>query len=402
MPIEGLRHTENWVTNEREGVWRKMIYTTPYNGSVPFTALTAGMKNKKVTDPKFSWWQKDERARRMAAGANLAATAGAATITVSSGAKQCRQGHVLLVEQTGEKLIVLTDPIIDTQLYVLRGFAGTTVAALTVATQNPNLFIVGSTFEEGSNAPSGVSYSPGEEYNYTQIFRNTAEITRTASQTTTRTDNNLKEALKDAYKDHITDIERAFLFGTRYQETHNTKPRRTTGGVLSYIPAANKIDTFGTAVDMDYIEDTMEKVFYKGSQEKVCFCGNRFLNILNKAIRKNSSVQLQSVEKEYGMNIRRLVTPFGVLVLKTHPEFNKSVGLYTGANPYAGYDAAGLIVDLAQCEYQYMEDTKHETKLQENDADGTKEGYITEAGLCIGNPETHFWLTGWSAAAKDS
>ena len=48
--------------------------------------------------------------------------------------------------------------------------------AFTGAGVNPNLLCIGSAFEEGSLAPTGVNYDPTERYNYTQIFRRTLEI----------------------------------------------------------------------------------------------------------------------------------------------------------------------------------------------------------------------------------
>ena len=53
---------------------------------------------------------------------------------------------------------------------------------------------------------------------------------------------------------------------------------------------------------------------------------------------------------------------------------------------HSGY---GLCLDLDLCKYCYVDDTKLEMNIQDNDYDGVKDQYITEAGLMLQGEKAH-------------
>jgi len=61
-----------------------------------------------------------------------------------------------------------------------------------------------------------------------------------------------------------------------------------------------------------------------------------------------------------------------------------------------------LVLDQTNLKYRYITDTTYEKKLEANGMDGMKSGYLTEAGLEIHHPTTHFLVTGLTAAAVDA
>lgn len=397
MAINGLRTTSNFVTDQRPKNWRETILLLYPNGKAPLTALTSLMKSEKTDDPEYNWWTKTLSTRRVALGANM--LAGDTVITVTSGAKQFKQGDILWVEESGvstpDLMIVSQDPSSDTSLTVTRGFAGSTASAVTYNGNgvNPNLRAIGSAYEEGSQAPTGVAYDPVKVYNYTQIFRNTLEHTRTAQKTRLRTGDAVKEAKRECLEYHSIDMEMGLILGLRSEGTYQGKPRRTTGGIISYIDSGN-IQASSTTLDMETFEGYLKRMFDFGSSEKIAFCGNLAALTVNQVVRKNSSYNIQFGIKEYGMNVARLVTPFGELVLKTHPLFNQMTGGTTGTDAYYGMEAWMLVIDPKELVYRYVDDTMYQQKLQDNGLDGEKSGYLTECGLEIHHPKTHFLLTG--------
>ena len=242
------------------------------------------------------------------------------------------ENTVVYVEQTGELMLVQADPTDPTKLQVLRAFGGTTGVAVTPTTAgvNPYILIIGWAFEEGSMAPTGVNFDPKEVYNYTQIFRRTLETTRTASKTRLGTGDAVKEARRECLEYTSVDMERAFFLGTRSFQTYNGKPQRTTGGIIWQIQQAapENIFTFpGTGMTMDTLEIQLERLFRWGSFEKMAFCGNGGLLAIQQAVRKNTNYQVFEGEKEYGMRVTRLVTPFGELIFKAHPLFTQTVAV---------------------------------------------------------------------------
>lgn len=411
MAIQGLRTTANFVANQAPENWREGILLSYPNGKMVLTALTSLMKSRSVDDFRYHWWEKEADDRKVALGANI--TDSATTITVTSGAKKFKARDVLWAPQTGERMLVAADPTSDTQLVVTRGFQGSTPTAITYAGAgvNPNLIGLGSAFEEGSSAPTGVALDPSEKSNYTQIFRDTLEATRTAIKTRLRTGDAIREAKRECLELHGMGMERAFWFnGAKYSGSLNGKPHHTTGGLFNWLEtyaSSNVVDVnsaYGLGLTMAGLEEYMYQIFKYGSSEKLGICGNRALLTLQQVIRKNTSWQITQGLKEAGMNVSRLVSPFGEIVMKTHPLWNQMAGGTTGGTAYYGVESWMAVLDMEEITYTYLKDsdTSYQAKLQDNGLDGEKSGYLTECGLEVHHPKYHFLLKNLVAAAADA
>ena len=406
MAIQGLRDTSNFVADQRPKNWREGILLLTPNGSAPLYALTSLMKKKTTDDPEYHWWDKLQPSQRVTLGANL--TTGATSLTLTTGASQLKDGHLLYVEQSGEIMLVNGDPANETAVNVVRAYSGTT-ATTSVAYDanniNPNLTVIGSAYEEGSQSPTGINYDPTKRTNYTQIFRNNLEATRTASKTRLRTGDAVREARRECLELHSMEIERAFWFGGASETVRNGKPLRTTGGVHEVIPSAN-ITTASATTNLATFEGYMKNWFAFGSSEKMVFTGNTGMLVIQQICRRNSSYQLMQGQKEFGMNVSRLVSPFGELILKTHPLFNRMTGgsPATATGVYAGLDAWVWVLDMENFTFRNFQgdDTRWIPDQQENGLDGMKAGYLSEIGLEIHHPSTHHLLKGLTAAAADS
>lgn len=405
MAIQGLRDTNGFVTDQRPKNWREGILLLQPNGMSPLFALTSLMRTKTTDDPEFNWWTKTMPSQRVA----LATTHSAAvtTLTVTSGALTLKEGDLLQLEESNEIVLVTADPTSDTAIPVQRAYTGTATAAAITATGagvNPNAFVIGSAFEEGSPAPTGINYDPTKVFNYTQIFRNTLEATRTAIKTRLRTGDALREAKRECLEDHQQALEKAMFFGQRTETTRNGKPLRTTGGVVSFIDSGNVVDLAGAATDMETLETHLEAMFRWGSSEKMAFCGNKALLTINRIVRKNSTMNIQSGIKEFGMAVTRLTSPFGELVLKTHPLFNRLTSGTTGTSAYQAIDSWVIALDMQEIVYRPLVDSdmKWQPDMQDRGVDGLKSGYLTECGLEIHHPLAHYCIKGLSSAAADA
>lgn len=409
MTISGLRTSENFSANERPKNFREAILRLYPNGKAPLTALTSMMKERSLDDPEFNWWEKKMQSGTLTllASTNLASSAGAATLTLdvtgtNNKAQSVKSGDLLMALATKEIFEVLADPSANNTIKVQRGAAGSSTAALDADGSgiDPRLVRIGSAFEEGSLAPSGISYDPSGALNYCQIFRETLELTNTAKQTRLRTGDSLKEAKRDTLETLSNQIELALFWGNLSRDTKNSKPRRTMKGLYNFIPTANRLTPTGGALDMDTLEDWMVKIFAQGSDEKIIMGGNGLLNFINKAIRKNSSYDISVGVKEYGMRVTRIISPFGELVFKTHPLFTNIAGSAT----YDGLGNIGFVIDQANLRYAYLKgrDVKYQTGLQVPGMDGLHEGYLGELSMEVHHPETHFYISGVTSAAKDS
>ena len=336
--VLGLRGTDDWGTDERPKNFREMILWRSPNGSAPLTALTARMRKQSTDDPEFAWWEEELKPIRLLM-TGTAATTSQTAITIQSGggdAQDLVAGDILLVEKTEDtsysnELIQVASVTSATAFVATRGAANTTPGTIAASSY---LTRIGNAFEEGSAAADATTQNPTKYLNYAQIFKKTYSITRSAQNTRARTGDPLKNDKKRKMFHLSADMEFAFLFGKKYEDTSGTHPKRYTGGLMYFLAQAyaagytNCMTIWTTTPTEDDLLDAVYKCWdYEvegAGQERLVLAGNGFLNSLNKLARTSSSsrVNFDGVVKLYGMNLQRWILPQGVLYVKTHPLMN--------------------------------------------------------------------------------
>lgn len=392
--ILGLRGSGNFTNDERPQNWRESILYLYPNGEAPLTALLSKIRNSQPTDdPAFNWWQKRLPTQRMSINKVGDYAAGDLTLVVDSGAKDCVAGTILLVESgtsKGELLRVDTDPTVDTSLHVVRGYGG---VAAGVIEDNTFMTIVGNVHEEGSDVPTARSYSPTKSNNFTQIFRTSLSLTRTAKKTRLRWDNQgpYREARREALSLHSIEMEKGFIWGEAVETAGALGlPERMTGGVLSFI-STNKGGNFNVAglLDEDTLDNLMEDTFRYGSNEKLVLCGSTFIKAITTLGKRNGTLNVVPQDRTYGMKIIEYVTAFGTLMLKNHPLFSQ--------HPVWRQNA--LVLDIGKnLIYRYIDDTMFIRNRQAPGVDASKDEFLTEAGLELHYEETHAYIEGVTGA----
>lgn len=410
--IVGLYDTNDFLSTQRPNDWREGLLLYYPSSKFPLTALTSLMKKESCKDAEFKWHEKEWDDRRIKINEDLDASE--TEITVVSGALKVVAGTLLMIEETGEIVEVTTTPTVDTSLPVVTrgvgsakgGTAGTACAAST-GNVNPYMTIVGTVHEEGVDTPESVHLQPVSRYNYTEIFRNSLKLTRTAQNTYLRTGEQVKESKREALENHATDIERAFIWGEASENLAGDQPKRSTDGVVSVIKklgvsGANTKDYSAGTFAVADLEAGLMDVFKYGSDQKLCFCGNNFLMVINQAIRLAgyTQYQLTSHDKLYGMSIQRLLCPFGEVFMKPHPLFNAMPG-GTNNGAYYGWAHSGVFLDTQYLRYRPLRnsDTKYLANRQGNGIDGLTSEYLTECGLEVGVAKSHSYWRGVRTAA---
>ena len=406
--IQGLRDTQDIIAafHDRPENFRHGILMREPNGQAPLFALTAAAQSESTDDPNYHWFEEEMPDYRLALNADIDAVE--TDITVVDGALQFKVNDVIYVEQTAELMIVDANPTVDTTISVVRGFAGSTATLVDHdgAGINPNLFLLGAADPEGSAVPEGRSFNPSEIFNYTQIFRNAFSITKTAENTRYRTGDPVKNDKRRALNRHSQMIERTLFFGRRSLDSSGATPKRTTGGIIQQIDSEltftpTSSGTVGYAEFLGWMKD----VFYWGSSEKMMFCGNNVMLGLNEMARKNSQFEMDNVDRSdfFGMNVHRFMTPFGTLIVKTHPMFNQMTSGTTTAVDYNAIDTWGVIIDMANIKYRYMknDDTMFEDNLQVKGTRARIGAYSTQCGLQTIHAKTHALVTGVIGGVAD-
>lgn len=419
MAIIGLRSVADFtVDGQRPKNWREGILMLYPNGGATLAALTALLKERVVDDPEYNWYERELTNRRFQISVDLNASDSQTEINIlttstyaRTDTRELKIGDLLWIEYTSEIVRVASDPTAAGKVIVDRGWASSTKTLLDVTStggQNPNMFVMGSAYEEGSTAPTGVQLDPTKYNNYTQIFRQTLEFTRTAMKTRLRTGDQVVQAKKDALEMLSMDMERAFLFGKKSETTYNNKPLRTTDGIITKINAAdssNIVSASTSGTTMATLETYLERAFRYGADEKIALVGNGALMAIQQIIRKNSHYQITNGLKEFGMNVARLTTPFGDLVLKRYTLFNNNADgtTATGAN-YYGMNRWCLILDASQLVYTYLKgsDIAFQSNLQANGLDGEKSGYLGECSIEVHNGKTHMLIKSLVSGKADT
>jgi len=421
----GMRGTGDWVTDQRPLNWRQQILKLYPNGQAPLTAILSMMGSKKVDDPQFHWWTQE----MTSVGGDVDAIytdAGCTTAYVTGGvagdvlycvitttlANRVRAGHQILLRDASDYTVDVIGKVVD---IAYGGVNSVLAVRLLEADDNSTTHdlsdcdtfkIVGNINPEGGEMPDAIALNPTKVYNYTQIFRSPLSITRTARKTRLRTGNDYQKAKAECLEMHSWEMELAFLWGIRTENTgDNGKPERTTMGVINFIRtyAAANCDDYSlnatysgqtwAAGGETWLKYYLEQIFRYGAEEKLCLCGSGFLLGIDALAMAGGNVLLNPGQKTYGMKIREWLTPFGSIYMKTHPLFS--------------YDATtrnmGVIIEPKELEYKYIDDTafygensskSHPEGYGQRRIDGTNEEYLTECGLEFGLPQKCAVLNG--------
>lgn len=284
---------------------------------------------------------------------------------------------------------------------------------------NRMVTVVGQAVHEGSLNEGQSQYTiPYEIYNYTAITRKTVSATGTAGMTQVKFDKEgpTPDQQKKALVNLMNELELKLHFSDRSLLTvPNERPRRTTGGILFFLrewekTSNNPYGATGATTDSDFnkriIENTggtmtmakwndyIMRAFYvtnNVANEKLCLCGNGFLNVINQLYQGQSVLNKVPKDQVYGMDFVEHVSPFGTLYYKTHPLYNQNPILRNCA----------LIVDVNNLCYRYIEgrDMVYRDNIQPNDADWREDEWLTESGLEVHFPESMMYIKNVTSAA---
>lgn len=419
----GMRGTDDFVTNERPENWREGILRLFPNGDAPLTALTALMPTRSVDDPHFHWWTQSLTTQRLAitdvyvnaALSSAYASGGTAGQTLyfktadTTGIDMFRAGHVVLLRYSEDWQVDTRGLVTNV---VKNGASSYIAVRLLEADSNAGSYdlsdcdtalIIGNANPQGANRPVSIVQRPTEFGNYTQIFRNSLDLSRTAMKTRVRTEPAYQKAKTDTLEQHSIEQEKAYLWGYPTTITgDNGKPETFTGGIIYNIQtyASGNVDDYRLNTDYtgqtwlqggeEWLDSYFEQIFrYGNSDERMCFAGSGAILGINRLIKYKSQYTITLREMAYGIKVMEWVTPFGVIYMKRHPLFSYEA---TNRNQM-------LIFEPANLGYVYIDDTFFMPDIMYGKGggtgkDGKEEEFLTEAGLEHFHPETCGLLNG--------
>jgi hypothetical protein len=320
-------------------------------------------------------------------------TAAATTINVADGTRFLA-GDLFIVPtavtvSTAPECIRVTS-VSTNALTVVRGWAGTTAAAIAAAATPVR--ILGPAFGENAARGSARSTQLAPMYNNMEIFRTPFQASRSAMQSAAY-GASMGEWNREVRKkgvEHKRFMNGAFLFGTKGSAVVAAETVRTCDG-LNTIITSNVVDGGGTLTEKAF-DAFLAAAFLDGSPMKYgVFCSKIIQAIHYWAKNK---VQIKTETTSWGLALQTMVTPFGTLTLMhdrvlEHPP--------TGGT--AGFGGMGFVVDPEHISYRYLNgnapignsDTKLLELMPEQNlaTDGAYGEYITEACPVFKQEKSH-------------
>ena len=298
-------------------------------------------------------------------------------------------------------------------------FTGKVISVSSTATNanklldNKRCQIIGTAYGEGTGSPDVFSDSLEDNYGYTQIFKTAAEITNTAYATQLRgVSNEFERVLAQKMREHKIDIERAMLFnqkarvgGIQYTEglvghiiknstvvADNSNLSYSSGKGYFRTAAASELTYDRLLSDFEVLFDPARG----GSNERLALASLPVISFFNKmgdgffADNSTASTQYQinmdELSGQFGHQLMEINTVHGSMFMVKEPLFRgHSSGLM-------------LMADMSKLYYRPLvgnginRDTQVMTNVQGADEDLRKDMILTEAGLEVCLPESHYLI----------
>ena len=294
-------------------------------------------------------------------------------------------------------------------------FVGKTISSVDGAetgANNAKCTVIGTSFVEGSGSPDVFSEELSSDSGLTQIFKTACEMSNTARATRYRGyADEFQRIWNLKLREHKIDIERAMLFGQQ----------ATVGGIQYTEGIAGHIIKNGSAVHDDsalsyssgvpyYRSSQASELTYDrilsdfevvydpargGSDGKLALASLPVITFFNKL--GSTSFVDQSIANELRYNMEKSVGSFGHTVLQVET-IHGTMNLVK--EPLFRGFASGFLcmVDMDNVAYRPLvgngvnRDTQIMTNVQSADEDLRKDMILTEAGLEVSLPESHYLI----------
>ena len=394
MAVKGVFASDQNIVGTRIGDFASSLLVVNPTGSAPMLALTSGMPSRDATDTIVNWFEEVKLTGRT--GVSSVNGDGDSTLITVDDASSYIAGTVLLVEETAE--IVLVTSVSGSNLTIQRSIGGTT---LTTITTNHNFQRIGNGHEEGSLMPQAVVNLGDVRFNVTQIFRNAWSITGTAKAIRWHTGSQIAKNRADCALFHAEDIERSLIWGVQHIGVLNGQPFRLMDGLVKQSTSHGGTSASQSSnTKWSNLLSHFQSVFaynIKGKpNERITFCGNSVLTVLNRLAAINSTINMSQGATEFGLRVNKLLTPYGDVSLMTHPLMNENA-LWTKAM-YTWHPGAIMTRYLRRTNIEAYD--RNGTRIAGVDAD--QGVYTTELSVQQMAAQTSGIYTGIDTAAAEA
>ncbi len=356
-------------------------------------------KNIKVKGATFFHLLRDMIPRNVSLIGSVAATpaqvaAGDLTFAFATGqGAYVYAGNTLQSERTGEEMLITSvtgDVATVTRAFGGGAGGGPAAAILAVGAVAEELRIMGSAFDEGSAAPSGLSVEPTILQNACQCFRGSVEATGRDIATEVYGDEEWMRLHQDAVERMNVDKESAYIFS---QGKVLTGTQTKTMGLLGWI--ASNVFLQGGSLDETSLENYTEAWYRRNfgqSADMYTLCGVNPLKAMDAFAR--DSLRLRSEDETLGLKIATWRCSFGDHKLIAHGLFTPGGSSLTAAQRGSqGYMIGVNGKMLGEVEFA-TRGLRLEKDVQLPGVDGKKDCWTWDGGIRVLSEKAHFFASG--------
>lgn len=375
QPITTTSRGTNKINQDRRVVDMSDKISLLKPAAFPFTYLLSKLSKESAYNTRFQWLEEDLMSVWVESNTTIAAGITALVLKAGQGV-QVAVEDLLRVAVTGEVLRVTA--IATDTITVTRGFGGTVAAQITA---NDKIVVLGNAMMQGGVSPAEKYVNTRTQYNYTQIVKTPFSLTNTLDAVKLYGGKEYSRLANRKGIEHGRSLEQMLLFGVRSEDVAGAQPVLTTGGVLQFMKGTtNDLNINESLLTLDKFFELAETIFTYGNQTKLWLVSPRWMTAVAKIAA--DFIHTDASDKTLGLEITSVKTPHGTLKMVQHPLFNN------------GFYDLSLALDMEEITYRPLQgrDTKLETNIQNNDEDGRRDQYITEAGLEFKQPKKHTLL----------
>ena len=378
MAVKGLFSSDASITGDRVAGFAKALIEYNAVNVAPLLAVMGGRTQRGYSSTSYEWVE-----RQRLTGINYIVDNGGNPRGSSmrlADTSWITEHMIFLVIPTGEFLFV--SGIAGNVVTFVRGYGNNAVADISPSsTRHVEIQRIGTAFHEGSERPEAVALHAGHpRFNYTQIFRNSWAVTRTAKMVNYRMGDIKTRNKMDCFNLHVRDIEMSMLFGIRASGVHNNQPHRSMDGIYRQIQT-NIASPAGGILTERALNSFFQVIFSTGIQGKrndrrIAVCGTQAITHINNLVRGSTQYQIGLREQAFGINVTEWITPYGTIELMPHEILSSTPGRRS--------DIIVLHPDALNAFYMYEgEEDDSLERGTSNGIDGDIGGLISELTLSV-------------------
>ena len=391
--IAGTRTSANTTsTNKAIDMDKQMVYLQDYQTPITqfFVMDKSASAPTKESRSRFRWHQKTPLARTFTLTAGL--TGGAATeSSVAVGTSTiCKFGDTILIESTGDMLIVTNTTATTTINVRLVASSGTITAASAGATAR----IINSAAKEDYARTEVRSNNATEVSGYCQIGLDGVQMSGREDAEEKYTNG---ESFQDLVNEKIVEIskyeERKWIYnGAAYDDSSNniTYSAGFRGAVTT------NVKYYTSTLDEVELDDMLEQVFaQQDTTELFAYCGSSYIRDVDKIIKDRFVYNTEDYVKAFGglskqggnPNLLKYMSPWGMVYLIWNPMLEGDV-----------YSHSALFLNRKHIKLRYMKNDSNgsrkfriEPDVQDPGTGVVFDQAMWDTGLQWGHEQYHGW-----------